>query len=159
MTRAKLYHFEHGEFIRGGRDWWLDMDQGLLVKLDILRRMWGLPIHVSKNGQAVGRLAGKTVESQHNLSKWGAVRAVDLFPDGLETEDDVRRFLSLVRLIGFTGYGVYAGIPHGIMVHLDVRHDRHPDDPAQWGGLVAPDEAGDWRTRYVALEDVLKELP
>jgi len=159
MTRAKLYHFEHAEFIRAGRDWWLDMDQGLLVKLDVLRKLWGKPIHLSKNGKAIGRLGGRGDLSQHNLNKWGAVRAVDCYPDGLETEDDVRRFLSLARHVGFTGYGAYHGIPRGIMVHLDVRHDRQPDDPATWGGLVAPDEAGAWRTRYVSLDDVLKELP
>jgi len=70
----KLYYFKEDEFIRGDINWYSRISPSLLVKLDVLRHIWGSPIIISPSPQAIGRYEGT---SQHNINKWGEVRAVE----------------------------------------------------------------------------------
>ena len=121
--RPILTYFAPEEF----GDWWPFMSVELLEKLDEFRRRWGSPVVISSAVGALGRHYGG--ESQHNVDKWGEVRAIDVFPmksDGgyLETEADRRRAFELAESVGFSGIGLYTDTMPGNMMHLDVRGGR-----------------------------------
>jgi hypothetical protein len=42
-----LHHFHPDEFVNGDRNWLRDCSPSLLVRLDVLRNMWGKPIRKS----------------------------------------------------------------------------------------------------------------
>ncbi|HSH25400.1 MAG TPA: hypothetical protein VLA13_07670, partial [Massilibacterium sp.] len=86
MNDSKLTYFSRSEFDRGGRNWFNDMCPSLLVRLDVLRNMWGAPIVISPHPDAIGR--EDDTDSQHNIRKWGEVRAVDVFFDLPEKKKD-----------------------------------------------------------------------
>ena len=155
MTQPYLYYFEPGEF----REWYRSMSPRLMVMLDVLRHQWGQPIEVSGADGALGRNMGGSL-SQHNIDKWGDVRAVDVFPHGVATMDQAERFWLAARSVGFTGIGVYPDAMPSVMFHLDVRIDRAPGNPSSWGGLrrmiSKPAEDDDWR--YVSLEEAMREV-
>lgn len=77
---------------------------------------------------------------------------MDVFAEGIETEDDVRAFLQLANECGFTGLGFY---PDAVWpgkgfkgnFHLDTREGVPFDDPATWG-RIGDDE-------YVGLEEAI----
>ena len=147
-----LHYFKAHEFKRGGEQWLVDMSPRLLVMLDSLRNMWRKPIMISKDPGAIGRFMGESL-SQHNITKWGEVRAVDVLPDGVITRDDANRFLMLATDVGFTGIGLYLDWASGVGFHLDVRIDRKPGSPATWGRVSS--EAG---PRYVTLDEALERF-
>lgn len=109
--KTKLTHFKPSEFNRNGRNWFGSMCPSLLVRLDVLRNIWGAPIRISPHPLAIGR--DDDSNSQHNLKKWGEVRAVDVFYDVPEEKEGGSEFyLSLsfyylAKKIGFSGIGIY----------------------------------------------------
>ena len=155
MTQPYLYYFEPDEF----REWYFDMSPRLLVMLDTLRHQWGRVIEVSPADGALGRRMGESL-SQHNVAKWGEVRAVDIFPEGVETMQQAENFWMAARAVGFTGIGLYPDALPSTMFHLDVRIDRKPGNPASWGALrrmiSKPADDDDWR--YVSLDDAMREV-
>lgn len=130
MTQPKLKHFKASEF--GG--WWPLMNRDLLLKLDEFRERWGVPVQISPASGAIGRET-KGSASQHNVLRWGEVRAVDVMPVGMTTEAAKRRAVEIARDVGFTGIGLYPDWQPWPGLHLDVRADREPGDPAEWAGV------------------------
>ena len=106
----------------------------LPLALNELRYLWGAPITISANAEAITRHGGES-DSQHNVDKWGESRAVDFFPSGM-TRSQIPRFIGLMQRAGFTGIGVYLDTAGGIMFHGDVRPDRTPDNPATWARIA-----------------------
>ncbi len=92
---------------------------GLRDKLNAFRAAWGAPVSVSQASGAVGRHAGQS-GTQHNLDRWGFTRAVDVFPQGMDSAEDRARALLLAKQAGFTGVGLYLDTNRP-MLHVDVR--------------------------------------
>ncbi|HKJ74728.1 MAG TPA: hypothetical protein VKA19_11480 [Alphaproteobacteria bacterium] len=157
--RPDLRFFRPEEF----RGWFEDMSLRLLVLNDSLRFRWGAPIQISPHPAAIGRRLNRAT-TQHNIELWGEVRAVDQFPRGMTTRGAAERFLAIATSCGFTGIGIYpywqrdrdADPEPG--VHVDVRVDREPGDPATWGGIPYTDQDGKRRQRYVSLSEALDRL-
>ncbi len=123
----ELVYFSPGEFY----GWFDQMSPELLRKLDIFRDLWGAPVVVSSHKNAIGRHLGPTDTSQHNIDKWGEVRAIDVFPQGLNSVSAKRAF-DLAKAAGFSGIGLYNDTNPGWMMHLDVRSHRTSANPAKW---------------------------
>lgn len=142
----KLYYFKASEF----GDWWGLMDYGLLFRLDVLRQQWGHPIYIS---QAVGALGREDdSESQHNVSRWGVVRAADIYPEGLADKSDAERFVLAATDVGFTGIGCYPQWSGGVGFHVDVRPGREPNYPTTWGGVLNKEG----KQVYVSLNEAME---
>ena len=65
---------------------------------------------------------------------------------GIVTSAERQRAYEVAKKVGFTGIGLYTDTRPSNMVHLDVRADRRPGDPAKWSRV-----AGDYR----AITEVL----
>lgn len=127
-----LEFFEPSEF----REWWYSMDTDLLIKLDAFRRAWGQPIAISSHPHALGRNMGAGgSRSYHNIDRYGAVRAVDIFPQGLN-QQNAAYAVQLAEQAGFGGIGLYTDTQPSIMMHLDNRAT-----PGRWA-RVAGDYLG-----------------
>jgi hypothetical protein len=111
----QMQHFSPAEF----REWWEFMDVDLLTKLDLFRERWGKPIMISPVDGALGREAGESL-SYHNITRYGQVRAVDIFPSGL-TPDNAALAVSIAESVGFGGIGLYTDTKPSMMMHLDNR--------------------------------------
>ena len=114
------------------------MARPTLLLLDEARHRWGRPIHVSKNPHAVGRTYGK---GYHNYELHGKVYAVDVIPEGLETQADARRFRKILEEIVEEynipdwGLGIYPKWESGVGIHIDTG-DRGKDSGfASWSAL------------------------
>lgn len=143
-----LRYFHPDEF----GEWLPFMSVRLLVMLDVLRHMWGQPIRVSPAKGALGRRLGERA-SQHNVDRWKEVRAIDVMPQGIDSEDQAHVFYMLALDIGFTGVGFYPDWRPSPGFHLDVREDRKPGDAATWGGVATP--AGQ---HYVSVNDAMERM-
>ncbi|WP_299203295.1 hypothetical protein [uncultured Amphritea sp.] len=126
---SELDRFKRSEF----REWADDMALGQLLALDRFAKLWGAAVTVSGNAAALGRHMGPNELSQHNIDRWGEVRAVDVFPEGL-TRENAKIARDLAKQSGFSGIGVYLDTSRPMM-HLDTRPDRTPDNPAQWSRI------------------------
>lgn len=128
-----LHYFRPAEFNRGGINWFQKTDAALLVRLDILRFRIGSPVIISPVDGATGRQDGTENKSQHNITYHGIVRAADFFVPGVSA----CRVVNAMRSLGFTGIGVYPDGLYGgkreTRYHGDVRTDRGPGNPAEWG--------------------------
>jgi len=144
----KLHYFKPNEF----HGWYDKMSVELLVKLDILRHQWGRPIHISPAAGAVGR--DDNSQSQHNFSRWGEVRAVDIYPEGLISEDDAEIAVIAATDCGFTGIGIYPHWANGIGLHVDVRSEKTIGYPATWGAVN--NELG--AQKYVTLSEAMEAI-
>jgi len=144
---GKLKYFKPSEFGR----WWESMAPGQLSALDKFRELWGYPVRISPMAGAVGRNLGPHDTSQHNVDKWGEVRATDFFPmlpDGkggwryMQTAVERKRAFEVAKAAGFTGIGIYTDTYPGNMVHGDV---REASQLAKWsrvgGAYMGIDEA------------------
>lgn len=131
-------------------NWWPRMDPRLLVLLDLLRYLWGAPIRISNNAEALGRHLGDS-GSMHNVEIHGLVKAIDVFPDKVIDRESARAIVKLAKACGFTGIGIYPQWSGGFGLHLDVREDRMMGDPALWGALK--DE--NFGQVYVSMEAAL----
>lgn len=134
-----LQYFGASEF---GAYWPL-MSVELLQKLDTFRGLLGYPVAISQVPGAIGRpiIGGGQVESGaekswHNYALHGEIMAVDVhpLPPGGANADERRRWFTLAKQAGFTGIGIYPDWNRAGM-HLDVRTDRTPADPATWAGV------------------------
>lgn len=137
MNDLTLRYFKPDEF----RGWWDQMDPALLVLLDRLRARLapltpdagGVPISISPHPRAIGRHDGPDGDSQHNIDRWGEVRAIDVMPHiGRQYR---RNVVGIAIDVGFTGVGVYPDWEPRWGLHLDTRQDRKPGDPATWSGI------------------------
>ena len=144
----KLHYFDKDEF----HGWYDKMSPELLVKLDVLRHQWGRPIRISPAPGAVGR--DDDSQSQHNWGRWGEVRAVDVFPIGVVTEDDAERFALVATDCGFRGVGLYSHWSPSIGFHLDVRPDKDIGYPATWGAVNS--ELG--KQKYVTMAEAMEAI-
>lgn len=137
MRQVHLTYFKPEEF----RQWSGQMSPDLLQRLDEFRERWGAPVVVSAAVGGIGRELGDDHDSQHNVDRWGEVRAVDVFPKieiapgvyrWMQTAEERKRARTLARMVGFTGIGLYTDTKPGNMLHVDVRHDRVKGNPAEW---------------------------
>jgi hypothetical protein len=139
MKKPTLKHFRASEF----GIWWPLMDDDLLKKLDAFRERWGYPVEVSKADGSLGRHGGES-HSQHNVDRFGKVKAVDFFPkvpDGrggyryMQTVAERDRAYRIARQVGFTGIGVYTDTQPGDMMHGDVREPKASGYVATWSRI------------------------
>ncbi len=122
-----LVFFEPSEF----REWWLYMDTDLLQKLDTFRSLWGRPVAISSHPDALGRHMGAGgSKSYHNIDRYGAVRAVDIFPQGLNP-GNAAQAVQLAEQAGFGGIGLYTDTQPSMMMHLDNRAT-----PGRWARVA-----------------------
>ena len=130
-----LRYFDPSEF----RAWWPYMSTVLLGKLDEWRHhlgqeIEGVRVMISPAHGALGRHDGPDGTGQHNVDRWGEVRAVDVIPyvgaRGL-TREELAIAHRLAVETGFTGVGLYPEPEWGTRsgLHLDVRAGTHV---AQW---------------------------
>jgi len=150
-----LYYFKPYEF----GDWLDHMDPRLLVLLDVFRHRWDKSLVIMMNGRIDGRLGrhkGEDHDSQHNIDRWGEVRAADCFVSGLNTRADSARAFLLAKEIGFTGIGIYPDWMPSPGMHFDTRRDRRPGDPAHWGAVRDRPRAPQ---RYVSWDYAASKLP
>jgi len=131
------------------------IDTRLLVLLDTFRAMLGQPVVISPAPGAVGRRDGPTGGSQHNIDRWGEVRAVDILLPEIKTVAEATNMARLAVAVGFTGVGFYPDWNPRAGLHLDVRRDKYPGDPALWGGVRDTPKS---KQRYVSLQDSLNKL-
>ena len=129
------------------REWFPYMCPVLLETLDDFRRLWGKPITISPHADALGRKLPITEKTMHNINLWGDVKAVDFFPKGMETKEDMQRAFGIAKKVGFTGIGLYTDTKPSNMMHCDVRPDRTPANPATWARVNGI---------YVGIDEVLK---
>lgn len=127
-------------------DWSEHVSAKLLACLDAFRELWGAPVVISPVPGAVGRRDDS--QSQHNVNRWGEVRAVDCFPRAMATIRDMREAVDIARTVGITGIGVYPDWRPQPGLHLDVRASRDEGDPALWAGVGDPQQ-------YVAIGEVI----
>lgn len=154
IDTGQVRFFEPWEFERNGVQWWHQMSPRLLILLDVFRFQWGAPVRVSGHELAVGRKLGPDALTQHNVDRYGEVRAVDVQPQGMLDRDDAQRAIMLAEAIGFTGIGLYPHWAGGAGLHLDIRHERDPGYPNTWGGVRRA--AGQM---FVSLQDALEAMP
>lgn len=149
----KLYYFSETEFTRGGRNWYPAMDPRLLVLLDVFRFRWGRRVAISAHPAALGRDLPLTELSDHNVTLHKAVLAADVIPEGCSSRADLQRALSLATELGFTSIGIYPDWRPSPGLHLGVRRERRPGDPAVWGAIASDDGQ-----QYVTVSEALDRL-
>lgn len=139
---GNLKYFQRQDF----QPWDNVMSEDLLEKLDKLRSVLGVAISPSKHPRAIGRHLGQENTSQHNVDRWGEVRAVDVFIKGVEDTNDTYDVVQKAIQVGFTGIGVYPDAKQGMMFHFDVREGREAGSPALWARVDG---------EYVGIGEVL----
>jgi len=141
-----MRHFQPSEF----REWFDRMSPRLLEVLDEFRELWGQPVTISPHPDALGRMMDQGQASQHNFNQWGEVRAADIFPKGMIGSADFARAYNLAKQAGASGIGVYTDTRPGPMLHLDVRIDKTPANPARWARIK-----DDGESIYVGMARVM----
>lgn len=139
-STVELKHYSPAEF----GFWWPFMNRDLLAKLDRFRELWGDEVVINKpNTGGLGRVGAKHNGSQHYAGPSkkaiaGEVRAADITPKGINNAQDMQRAYEIAHQVGFTGIGLYPGKAANWSrpgLHVDVRGNRHPHDPAVWSRL------------------------
>lgn len=128
---VRLRYFRPEEF----RTWLDHMSPRLLVLLDLFRYKWGHAVQISPHHLALGRRMGESNTSQHNVDRWGEVRAADVMPYGINTAKDMGDAVITARDCGFTGIGIYPHWKPRSGLHLDVRESSEMGYPATWAAL------------------------
>ena len=123
-----LKHFKPSEF----GDSVPYMHESTLLTLDAFREYWGARVDVSPAKGGLARWLGPDAMSGHNVDRWTACRAADLFPIGMVTAEDMVRAVACAVSAGATGIGLYTDTRPGFMLHLDTRPDRTPAHPRLW---------------------------
>lgn len=144
-----LRYFSPDEF----RDWFTSMSPRLLFLQDSLRHQLGAAITVSPHPRALGRENGPDDTSQHNIDRWGEVRANDVFVDGVTCRNTANRVIGVAMRTGFTGIGFYPDWDPSPGFHFDVRVSERPGEPALWG--MVDDGEGQYQ---VSLETALERM-
>lgn len=129
MSRPDLKYFKPSEF----GVWWPLINADLLRKADEFRDRWGAAVMISQAEGGIGREDDSG--SQHNVLKWGEVRALDLMPKGMDTAYDRRRAVNIAMAVGFTGIGIYPDWQPRPGIHVDVREPKEPGHIAMWSGV------------------------
>lgn len=132
----RLVYFDRAEFTVADEDWWPRMSPRLLVLLDVFRHALGEAVLISPAEGSLGRRRGPSDSSQHNVDRWGEVRAADVMIRNMRRADQARRAAELAQSRGFTGIGVYPHWRPHPGLHVDVREDRMPGDSSTWGALA-----------------------
>jgi len=119
------------------REWSDEMSPRLVTMLDVLRYQLGRAIIISPHPDSLGRNLGRDDMSAHNIDHWGEVIGGDFFVDGVIHREAVEDVAHKMKMIGFTGIGVYSDThyldgPHP-MFHGDVRPNENMGSPATWG--------------------------
>ncbi|MCP5136049.1 MAG: hypothetical protein H6981_04540 [Gammaproteobacteria bacterium] len=140
-----LRHFSPAEF---GEDW-PRMSVALLARLDLFRERLGSPVIISPAPGALGRQLGASDTSQHNIDRWGEVRAADVMLPRTDLRDRAtgEAVVQIARGL-FGGVGLYLDWQPHNGLHLDVRGYRR-------SGLPYPTEVATWSRvagQYVALD-------
>ncbi len=144
----KLHFFKRDEFVSAytdedGKeivvDWWDKMAPDLLLRLDVWRGLWGSPIRPNRNKNAIGR--ENNSNSQHNIRRWGEVRACDSKAEGVVDDESAHECYRLAVLAGFTGVGFYRSWASPGF-HTDVRRNHSFQQPATWGGVLVTNAEG-----------------
>lgn len=125
-----MKYFTENEF----RGWYDKIDPDLLKMIDDFREKWGASVTVSPAPGAIGRTNGNGF---HNYIKHGSIKAIDLFPKGMDGPDDYRRAVECATEAGALGIGVYPDWRPTPGVHLDigVRPGRAVGNPATWSAF------------------------
>ncbi|MGB0664393.1 MAG: hypothetical protein ACPGMR_11470 [Pontibacterium sp.] len=119
FSKHNLKYFSAAEF----GEYADQLAPSLLTSLDKFRELWGAPVLISPVDGAIGRHLGHDNLSQHNIDRWGEVRAVDVFPEGLNSLT-AKRAYECAKKAGFTGIGLYSDTRPSWMMHLDVRDGK-----------------------------------
>lgn len=149
----ELKHFDRWEFGK----WWGDMRPELLRAVDEFRDSWGMPfiIRFRWDGPDVagrlGRHQGPDGTSDHNIDRHGEVRAIDCFPLGMDTRQDMERAVALAERCGINAIGVYPHWKPSPGLHLGQRPES--SRTAHWGG-IRDDGEQEIVPMIVALEQV-----
>ena len=131
LARVTLNHFSPFDFA----PWFPVMSEKLLINLEKTASFLyplGYTFIISR--------VGKDDQSggQHDVFAFGEVRAIDvnILLDGQPlTKAELRTVYELIRGLGiWSGLGVYPNWNRAGM-HLDVREDRTPQNPATWGDV------------------------
>jgi len=134
VTWKPKYYLE-SEF----RGWYYDIDIALLYLIDKFREEWGAPVLISPASGSIGRRVSDPTKpgwtSQHNIVNHGKVKAIDLMPTGMDTPADRERAYEIARQVGFTGIGIYPDWRPRAGIHVDIRADKLPGDPAKWSAF------------------------
>lgn len=152
-----LYFFDREEFVRPHEEgaetecWFDAMDPRLLVLLDAFRSHINQPVEISPAPGALGRRRGDA-STQHNVDRWGQVRAADLMLGWLTSRKAVVESVETLSRIGITGIGIYPHWSPQPGIHVDTRRDRKPNAPALWGGVKVRDGQ-----KYVSYREALME--
>lgn len=136
LNPKELYHVTAYEYVRGGIDWFPRMSPKAAVLIDATRLQWAMPIWISADDGALGRVGDQYRRSQHWSDRPGGVGAIDHIPAGIETAEDAERYVYLLCSMGWTGYGFYPFWSSGPGFHADVRTDRKPLKAATWGRVL-----------------------
>jgi hypothetical protein len=123
-----LKHFKMSEF----RGEWVFLASGLLVKLDAFADALGKPVMVSPAKGSMIRWFGQAEAGVKYDQHWFGTAIDVMLPDG----PDLQTAFGVAERIGFTGIGVYPDWHPYPGMHLDIRHDREPLNPATWAGIL-----------------------
>lgn len=141
-----LRFFKPAEFWREDKyhnpvNWYEKTHPKLLYAIDLLRWRWSdycgddTPIRISPHGQAIGRQLGHDSVSDHNIDRWGLVRGIDLMPVGLSSAQDAAVLRALAVECGIDAIGIYPDWAPAPGIHVGIRPERDPGDPALWGAI------------------------
>ncbi|MEQ3744860.1 MAG: hypothetical protein ABNH53_01315 [Henriciella sp.] len=149
MGFPDLEYFTASEF-----GFWADyMDAGTLKRLDAFRREWGAPVHISPVDGALGRRMPHHRKSMHNVTRWGKVLAIDIFPEGLVGQKDMLRAVRLALKVGFRGVGAYPDWRFG--AHTGGLHVDSRDIPQIWPDWRPPALWGRYGREYGPIDAAL----
>jgi hypothetical protein len=146
------------------RDWADEMSPRLLTMFDVLRYQLGRRVIISPHPYSLGRNLGRDDMSAHNIDHWGEVLAGDFFVDGVTHREAVEDVARKMKLIGFTGIGVYSDTHYidGLhpMFHGDVRPNEKMGDPATWGRVFdgGTDINGNPTSEYTSLMAAIQSV-
>lgn len=149
-SNYEMQFFKKKEFYRDGVDWYPKLSEELKIKLDLFRFRVGT-VQISPHKDAVGR--DDLTDSQHNINKWGEVRAVDVMPTMIKCYETMLHALEMAQECGFKGIGIYPDWAPYPGLHLDVRHGRNFDDPAIWAAIEV-----DRKQKFVSLDEALHKM-
>lgn len=131
-SEVELLYFTQADFF----PWFPAMSGELIIRVDAMALLltdYGYTFQINRIG-----LESEGSNSQHNVTKWGEVRAIDigvLLNGKRLTKPELKLFYDrVIALELFSGVGVYP-LWNTPGVHLDVREDRTPQSPATWGDV------------------------
>lgn len=137
-TTVQAEQLSPADFYNASTDWLQRAAPELVAALDaffIAIDKAGGRAFISPAPGALGRTSGNK-SSQHYTEPGRPFLAADVMVEGIPLTDayEIARGLKL-----FSGVGVYPDWGPAPGLHLDVRPDRTPDNPATWAGMKLAD--------------------